>query len=104
MITFLVPTLGFIQQPNQTIPSDVVYTIVKYKTSGDREKVVDLCFELFRFMEEIEFYVYSLAIMNDVDRGDEFVVLERYLDKEAEEKHLGGEMCQACLKEDDCGA
>ena len=77
----------------------MVCTIIKYKTSGDREKVVDLCSELLKFTEEMEFYVYSLAILNDVDKGDEFVVFERYLDKEAEKKHVDGELCQACLKE-----
>jgi len=99
-LTGLEPALGFIQRSNQTIPISAKTTIVRYRTSpGDRGKVVDFCRDLFRFAEEEEMDVYTLAIMNDIGREDEFVILERYESAEAETRHLESERCVKCLGE-----
>jgi quinol monooxygenase YgiN len=96
----LEPTLGFIQRSNQTIPISAKTTIVRYKTTpGDRGKVIDSCGELFRFAEEEEMDVYSLAIMNDVGLDDEFVILERYESAEAEQRHFESDRVVQCLGE-----
>lgn len=59
---------------------------------------MDDCRDLFAFAEKEEMDVYSLAIMNNVNDDDEFVILERYHDKKAEKRHLDSERCVACLK------
>jgi quinol monooxygenase YgiN len=99
-LTVLEPMLGFIQRSNQTIPASAQTTIVRYKTApGDRSKVIDSCRDLFRFAEEEEMDVYSLAIMNDVGQEDEFLILERYESVEAAKRHMEGERVVQCLRE-----
>lgn len=98
--TMLDPSIGFVSRSGQNIPSDAYTTIVKYRTTpGSRPTVVDLCRDLFEFAEREEMDVYSLAIMNSNDDEDEFVILERYQDAEAEKRHLASERCVKCLAE-----
>jgi quinol monooxygenase YgiN len=93
------PTLGFVQRPDQKIPVDAYTTIVKYRiTPGKRAQVVDDCRDLFAFAEKEELDVYSLAIMNNVNNDDEFVILERYEDESAERRHMESERLVACLE------
>src|SRR5271170_6412548 len=83
------PSLGFVQRAGQTIPITAQTTVVRYKTSpGDRGAVLDACVNLFAYAEKEEMDVYSLAIMNLVESEDEFIIFERYADKEAEQRHL----------------
>jgi quinol monooxygenase YgiN len=99
IITIVEPTLGHVQRSGQKIPLHAHTTVVSYRTSpGDRGTVIDDCRELFKFAEESELDVYSLAIMNDISSEDRFVILERYESKQAEQRHLDSERCVACLK------
>jgi len=59
---------------------------------------VDDCRDLFAFAEKEELDVYSLAIMNNVNNDDEFVILERYEDENAERRHMESERLVACLE------
>jgi quinol monooxygenase YgiN len=96
----LEPSIGFISRSGQTIPSEVHTTIVKYRCiSGSRPEVIDLCRDLFDYNELEELDVYSLAMLTSVENKDEFVILERYEDAEAEKRHLVSERCVKCLKE-----
>ena len=92
------PSLGFVQRAGQTIPITAQTTVVRYKTSpGDRGAVLDACVNLFAYAEKEEMDVYSLAIMNLVESEDEFIIFERYADKEAEQRHLDSPRCVECL-------
>ena len=78
---------------------DAHTTVVKYTTSpGKRSWVIDECRELFKFTEEREFDVFSLAIFMEVEGEEGFIILERYVDMEAERKHLESERCVKCLE------
>ena len=59
---------------------------------------MDDCRDLFAFAEKEELDVYSLAIMNNVNNDDEFVILERYEDESAERRHMESERLVACLE------
>ena len=92
------PSLGFVQRAGQTIPITAQTTVVRYKSSpGDRGAVLDACVNLFAYAEKEEMDVYSLAIMNLVESEDEFIIFERYADKEAEQRHLASPRCVECL-------
>src|SRR5579859_388690 len=98
-LTPVFPALGFIQRSSQTIPVTAHTTVVTYTTSpGKRNRVIEECSDLFRFAEESEMDVYSLAIMTIVEDEDGFVILERYKDQEAEQTHLQSERCVKCLE------
>ena len=97
-VTPVDPSLGFVQRSGQTIPITTQTTVVRYKTSpGGRGAVLDACVNLFAYAEKEEMDVYSLAIMNLVESEDEFIIFERYADKEAEQRHLASPRCVECL-------
>jgi quinol monooxygenase YgiN len=97
-IKLLEPALGFIQRDGQSVPLNAYTTVVRYRTSpGDRRMVIDECRKLFEFAEANELDVYTLAIMTNVEDEDEFVILERYKDLEAEKTHLDSPKCVECL-------
>ena len=90
-------SLGFIERSGQDIPLNAYTTVVRYRTSSsgaggnggsDRGVVIDKCRDLFKFAEMEERNVYSLAIMNNVEKDDEFIILERYKDRDTERLHL----------------
>lgn len=101
-------SLGFIERSGQDTPLNAYTTVVRYRISSsgaggnrgsDREVVIDKCRDLFRFVEMEERDVYSLAIMNNMERDDEFIILERYKDRDTERLHLESPKCVTCLKE-----
>ena len=98
-LTTVEPTLGHLQRHGQNIPVAAHTTIVRYHTTpGNRSKVVDECRELFTYVKENEMDVYSLCIMLNLEKEDEFISLERYKSREAEKEHLDSEKRLDCLK------
>jgi quinol monooxygenase YgiN len=97
-VTALMPSMGFSQLPNQDIPVAAHTTVARYRVSaGNRAKVISDLRDLFEFAaSEEEDDVYGLTIMNNEEDVDKFIILERFVDEEAEKRHLGSEEYEAC--------